>query len=76
MDRGEVIGTLSIELKGSHADEVRSRLAAIVESSDDAIISKSLGGIIMSFFTCSGSKYRPKMTLARRLILPDLSVVS
>lgn len=51
-DRGVVIGASKIGRDISErrrAEEVRSRLAAIVDSADDAIISKDLNGVITSW---------------------------
>ena len=50
-DAGAVIGALRIEreILKHEVDEAQSRLAAIVESSDDAIVSKNLDGIVTSW---------------------------
>jgi PAS domain S-box-containing protein len=40
-----------IEIKRKYAEEIRVQLASIIENSDDAIIGKTLDGIIMSWNT-------------------------
>ena len=74
---GEVTGTASIGedvTEEKRAEEVRARMAAIVESSDDAIVGKTLEGIITSWNdgACKLFGYEANEAIGRpiTLILP------
>jgi PAS domain S-box-containing protein len=59
-DRGRVIGASKITRDISerrHQDEIRFQLAAIVDSADDAIVSKDLNGIVRSWNAGAGRMF-------------------
>jgi len=77
--RTEELGRSNEQLKNEitermRAEEARAQLAAIVESSDDAILSKDLDGTITSWNAGAGRLfgYRPEEVLGRsiKLLLP------
>jgi len=70
---GQVVGASKVAREISdriRSDELRSRLAAIVESSDDAIVSKDLNGIIRSWNTAASRLFgwKPAEIIGRSVL--------
>jgi PAS domain S-box-containing protein len=70
-DQSRMHGVLLDITERKHADETKSRLAAIVESSDDAIVAKDLNGFITSWNAGAQRifEYTPEEAVGRHITL-------
>jgi len=73
----ERLGRLELERQMAKSEQTESRLAAIVESSEDAIIAKTLDGVITSWNDAAGQLlgYKPEEVLGNSILMlvpPDL----